>query len=58
MVRHAGHDILKARGRDPHRGQRADAFVEDTLTPVLVRQALGAVAEYYQEAQLQMREKA
>ena len=42
----AGHDMLKARGVTLIAASVPTRFVEDTPTAVLVRQALGAVAEF------------
>ena len=42
----AGHDMLKARGVTLIAASAPTRFVEDTPTAVLVRQALGAVAEF------------
>ena len=46
MVQLAGHDMLKARGITLIAASAPTHFVEDTPTAVLVRQVLGAVAEF------------
>ncbi len=46
MVQLAGHDMLKARGVMLIAASAPLHFVEDTPTAVLVRQVLGAVAEF------------
>jgi DNA invertase Pin-like site-specific DNA recombinase len=46
MVQLAGHDMLKARGMTLIAASVPMHFVEDTPTAVLVRQVLGAVAEF------------
>ena len=46
MVQLAGHDMLKARGVTLIAASAPTHFVEDTPTAVLVRQVLGAVAEF------------
>ena len=47
MVQLAGHDMLKAKGHHASlRRQRPTFFLEDTPTAVLVRQVLGAVAQF------------
>ena len=46
MVQLAGHDMLKARGMTLIAASAPTFFVEDTPTAVLVRQVLGAVAEF------------
>jgi DNA invertase Pin-like site-specific DNA recombinase len=46
MVQLAGHDMLKARGMTLIAASAPMHFVEDTPTAVLVRQVLGAVAEF------------
>ncbi len=46
MVQLAGHDMLKARGMMLIAASAPLHFVEDTPTAVLVRQVLGAVAEF------------
>jgi DNA invertase Pin-like site-specific DNA recombinase len=46
MVQLAGHDLLKARGVTLIAASAPMHFVEDTPTAVLVRQVLGAVAEF------------
>jgi DNA invertase Pin-like site-specific DNA recombinase len=46
MVQLAGHDMLKARGMTLIAASAPMHFVEDTPTGVLVRQVLGAVAEF------------
>lgn len=46
MVQLAGHDMLKARGMTLIAASAPSHFVEDTPTAVLVRQVLGAVAEF------------
>lgn len=45
-VRLAGHDMLKARGITLILASSPSFFVEDTPTAVLVRQVLGAVAQF------------
>src|SRR3984885_3997870 len=46
MVQLAGHDMLKARGITLIAASAPTHFIEDTPTAVLVRQVLGAVAEF------------
>jgi DNA invertase Pin-like site-specific DNA recombinase len=46
MVQLAGHDMLKARGITLVAASAPTHFVEDTPTAVLVRQVLGAIAEF------------
>ena len=46
MVQLAGHDMLKARGVTLIAASAPTHFVEDTPTAVLVRQVLGAVAQF------------
>jgi DNA invertase Pin-like site-specific DNA recombinase len=46
MVQLAGHDMLRARGVTLIAASAPMHFVEDTPTAVLVRQVLGAVAEF------------
>jgi DNA invertase Pin-like site-specific DNA recombinase len=46
MVQLAGHDMLKARGVTLIAASAPTFFIEDTPTAVLVRQVLGAVAEF------------
>jgi DNA invertase Pin-like site-specific DNA recombinase len=46
MVQLAGHDMLKAKGVTLIAASAPMHFVEDTPTAVLVRQVLGAVAEF------------
>jgi DNA invertase Pin-like site-specific DNA recombinase len=46
MVQLAGHDMLRARGVTLIAASAPTHFVEDTPTAVLVRQVLGAVAEF------------
>ena len=46
MVQLAGHDMLKAKGVTLAAASALLHFVEDTPTAVLVRQVLGAVAEF------------
>jgi DNA invertase Pin-like site-specific DNA recombinase len=46
IVQLAGHDMLKARGVTLIAASAPMHFVEDTPTAVLVRQVLGAVAEF------------
>jgi DNA invertase Pin-like site-specific DNA recombinase len=46
MVQLAGHDMLKARGVTLIAASAPMHFVEDTPTAILVRQVLGAVAEF------------
>ena len=46
MVQLAGHDMLKARGVTLIAASAPLHFVEDTPTAILVRQVLGAVAEF------------
>jgi DNA invertase Pin-like site-specific DNA recombinase len=46
MVQLAGHDMLKARGATLIAASAPTFFVEDTPTAALVRQVLGAVAEF------------
>ena len=46
MVQLAGHDMLKARGIALIAASAPTFFVEDTPTAVLVRQVLGAVAQF------------
>jgi hypothetical protein len=42
----AGHDILKGLGIDLIPASAPDHFLEDTPTAVLVRQVLGAIAQF------------
>jgi DNA invertase Pin-like site-specific DNA recombinase len=46
MVQLAGHDMLKARGVTLVAASAPLHFVEDTPTAILVRQVLGAIAEF------------
>ena len=46
MVQLAGHDMLKARGIVLIAASSPTHFVEDTPTAILVRQVLGAIAEF------------
>ena len=46
MVQLAGHDMLKAKGISLVAASAPTHFIEDTPTAVLVRQVLGAVAEF------------
>jgi len=46
MVQLAGHHVLKARGVTLVAASAPTHFVEDTPTAILVRQVLGAVAEF------------
>ena len=46
MVQLAGHDMLKAKGVTLVAASAPLHFIEDTPTAVLVRQVLGAVAEF------------
>ncbi len=46
MVQLAGHDMLKAKGISLVAASAPTHFVEDTPTAVLVRQVLGAIAEF------------
>jgi DNA invertase Pin-like site-specific DNA recombinase len=46
MVQLAGHDMLKAKGISLIAASAPTFFVEDTPTAVLVRQVLGAVAQF------------
>ena len=46
MVQLAGHDMLKARGVTLVAASAPSHFVEDTPTAILVRQVLGAIAEF------------
>src|ERR1700734_3283198 len=46
MVQLAGHDLLKAKGISLVSASAPTHFIEDTPTAVLVRQVLGAVAEF------------
>lgn len=46
MVQLAGHDMLKAKGITLIAASAPTFFVEDTPTAVLVRQVLGAVAQF------------
>src|SRR3984957_16589515 len=46
MVQLAGHDMLKAKGIALVAASAPTHFIEDTPTAVLVRQVLGAVAEF------------
>jgi DNA invertase Pin-like site-specific DNA recombinase len=50
MVQLAGHDMLKARGITLIAASAPRHFVEETPTAVLVRQVLGAVAEFEKSA--------
>lgn len=45
-VQLAGHDMLRARGIDLIPASAPDFFLEDTPTAVLVRQVLGAIAQF------------
>ena len=46
MVQLAGHDMLKAKGLTLIAASSPSHFTEDTPTAVLVRQVLGAIAEF------------
>ena len=46
MVQLAGHDMLKAKGITLIAASAPTHFIEDTPTAVLVRQVLGAIAEF------------
>ena len=46
MVQLAGHDLLKAQGIALIAASAPTFFIEDTPTAVLVRQVLGAVAQF------------
>src|SRR5271166_2945825 len=46
MVQLAGHDMLKAKGISLVAASAPTHFIEDTPTAILVRQVLGAVAEF------------
>ena len=46
MAQLAGHDMLKARGVTLVAASAPTHFVEDTPTAILVRQVLGAIAEF------------
>jgi DNA invertase Pin-like site-specific DNA recombinase len=46
MVQLAGHDMLRARGITLVAASAPTHFVEDTPTAILVRQVLGAIAEF------------
>jgi DNA invertase Pin-like site-specific DNA recombinase len=46
MVQLAGHDMLKARGVTLIAASAPTFFLEDTPTAVLVRQVLGAIAQF------------
>jgi DNA invertase Pin-like site-specific DNA recombinase len=46
MVQLAGHDMLKARGITLVAASAPMHFIEDTPTAILVRQVLGAIAEF------------
>jgi DNA invertase Pin-like site-specific DNA recombinase len=46
MVQLAGHDMLKAKGISLVAASAPTHFVEDTPTAILVRQVLGAIAEF------------
>ena len=46
MVQLAGHDMLKAKGITLIAASAPTHFVEDTPTAILVRQVLGAIAEF------------
>jgi len=46
MVQLAGHDMLKAKGLTLIAASSPQHFTEDTPTAVLVRQVLGAIAEF------------
>ncbi len=46
MVQLAGHDMLKAKGISLVAASAPTHFIEDTPTAVLVRQVLGAIAEF------------
>jgi DNA invertase Pin-like site-specific DNA recombinase len=50
MVQLAGHDMLKARGITLVAASAPTFFVEDTPTAVLVRQVLGAIAQFEKTA--------
>jgi DNA invertase Pin-like site-specific DNA recombinase len=49
MMQLAGHDLLKAKGISLVAASAPTHFIEDTPTAVLVRQVLGAVAEFFRE---------
>jgi DNA invertase Pin-like site-specific DNA recombinase len=46
MVQLAGHDMLKAKGISLVAASAPTHFIEDTPTAILVRQVLGAIAEF------------
>ena len=46
MVQLAGHDLLKAKGISLVAASAPTHFIEDTPTAILVRQVLGAIAEF------------
>jgi DNA invertase Pin-like site-specific DNA recombinase len=46
MVQLAGHDMLKAKGVTLVAASAPTHFIEDTPTAILVRQVLGAIAEF------------
>lgn len=46
MVQLTGHDMLKVQGIDLVPASAPDFFIEDTPTAVLVRQVLGAIAQF------------
>jgi DNA invertase Pin-like site-specific DNA recombinase len=46
MVQLAGHDMLKAKGTSLIAASSPTHFLEDTPTAILVRQVLGAIAEF------------
>ena len=46
MVQLAGHDLLKAKGIGLIAASAPTHFIEDTPTAVLVRQVMGAIAEF------------
>jgi DNA invertase Pin-like site-specific DNA recombinase len=46
MVQLAGHDMLKAKGIALVAASAPTHFIEDTPTAILVRQVLGAIAEF------------
>jgi DNA invertase Pin-like site-specific DNA recombinase len=46
MVQLAGHDMLKAKGISLIAASAPTHFVEETPTAILVRQVLGAIAEF------------
>jgi DNA invertase Pin-like site-specific DNA recombinase len=50
MVQLAGHDMLKAKGITLVAASAPTFFVEDTPTAVLVRQVLGAIAQFEKTA--------